>query len=280
MQENPMESKTENLKQGESILAESKSKEKTGIKQGILFGLVPHLGCIGFIAASVLGATFAVELFKPLLLNPWFFYILIAISIGFATIASAFYLRRNGILSIAGIARKKQYLATMYGSTIAVNLLLFLVIFPMMANFGSASMAALPAAGAGGNTVSQLRLQVEIPCSGHAPLISSELRKLPGVTAVAFQFPNLFDVTFDSAKTTKQQLLSIEVFETYKASVVSETDSESSGRIQLDGTYPESNNSSGAGLSEAIVQKKSPACSADPQSGSCCGTASCGCGSE
>ncbi len=251
----------------QDISTENKAKEKTSIRQGILFGLIPHLGCIGFIAASVLGATFAVELFKPLLLNPWFFYILIAISIGFATIASAFYLRRNGILSIAGIARKKQYLATMYGSTIAVNLLLFLVIFPMTANFDTGSLATLPAANATNQTISQLRLQVEIPCSGHAPLISSELRKLSGVTSVAFQFPNFFDVTFDSAKTTKQQLLSIEVFKTYSAKVVSESNAEGF-------------NSGGVQLSEGIAAKQLQAGSAAAQGGSCCGTASCGCGAK
>ncbi|MCX6799478.1 MAG: heavy-metal-associated domain-containing protein, partial [Candidatus Diapherotrites archaeon] len=53
-----------------STLHKGKGNGKTTLWQGIMYGLVPHIGCIGFIGASILGATVAVEFFKPLLLNP------------------------------------------------------------------------------------------------------------------------------------------------------------------------------------------------------------------
>jgi copper chaperone CopZ len=66
-------------------------------------------------------------------------------------------------------------------------------------------------------------LGVDIPCSGHAPLISDELKKIDGVSSVQFSLPNVFDVKYDSSKASKQQILSLEVFKTYKATVLSES---------------------------------------------------------
>jgi len=112
---------------------------KTSIKQGIVYGLIPHIGCIAFIIGSVLGVTVLTQFFRPLLLNPYFFDYLIALSLGFATLSSFLYLRRNGLLSTVGAKRKWKYLSTMYGSTIGINLLLFLVIFPLLANVSFAT---------------------------------------------------------------------------------------------------------------------------------------------
>jgi copper chaperone CopZ len=120
-----------------------KSKtEKSSIKQGIIYGLIPHTGCIAFILASVLGVTVATELFKPLLLNPYFFYILILISFIFATISAIIYMKKQGFITFnkgeggleigfspEGIKRKWKYLSTLYETTIGVNLLLFMIIF-------------------------------------------------------------------------------------------------------------------------------------------------------
>jgi len=60
-------------------------------------------------------------------------------------------------------------------------------------------------------------LQVDIPCSGHAPLIMDELRKVDGVTGVRYQFPNSFQVTYDTSKLTVQQMLSLPVFREFPA---------------------------------------------------------------
>jgi len=71
-------------------------------------------------------------------------------------------------------------------------------------------------------STSLVTLQVNIPCPGHAPLIIGELRTISGVEAVRFKFPNLFDVSYNSEKTSKEQMLSLEVFNTYKAIITNE----------------------------------------------------------
>jgi len=193
--------------------------------QGIIYGLVPHIGCIAFIIGSVLGVTVLTQLFKPLLMSPYFFHMLVLLSLFFATMSSAIYLRKNGISSFAGVKRKWKYLSTMYGSTIGVNLLLFLVVFPLLANVSlsspsqTGSFAAVASGGTGGGNLNSIKLKVDIPCSGHATLISGELKSIAGVTGVQFSLPNIFDVTYDSTKTSKEEILSLEVFKTYKATV-------------------------------------------------------------
>jgi copper chaperone CopZ len=210
-------------------------KEKISIKQGLAYGLVPHIGCIGFIAASILGATVAVEFFKPLLMNPWIFHFLVLISIGFATLSSAIYLRKNGFFSLAGLKRKKKYLGTMYGSTVGINLVLFLAVFPMLANLDTGSFADIPTGAAALGSDSQpladsiVKLKVNIPCPGHAPLISDELKTIQGVTGVRYQFPDVFEVAFNSEKASKQEILGLEVFEIYPATLEGETLVENSG---------------------------------------------------
>lgn len=185
-----------------------KNKEnKTGFLRGLIYGLIPHLGCIAFIVFSVLGATTATALFKPLLLNPYFFHLLIVISIIFATISALFHFKRQGFVN-------GKYLLTLYGTTIIVNLFLFMIVFPMAANLQQESNL--------GAAASNLSLQVDIPCPGHAPLIIGELKSINGVDNVKFGFPNLFDVSYDSQKTSKEQILSLTVFKTYQADVLSE----------------------------------------------------------
>ncbi|MEW6295243.1 MAG: hypothetical protein AB1467_03010 [Candidatus Diapherotrites archaeon] len=202
-------------------------KNKTFL-EGIIYGLIPHIGCIAFIIGSILGVTVLINLFRPLLLNKYFFYILFLVSISFATISALLYLRKNGILSMAGVKRKWKYLSTMYGSTIGVNLLLFFVLFPMLANVSVDSSPNLSSTGAiafaenKSLEASLIKLKVDIPCSGHAALISSELKTLDGVSEVKFSSPNNFDVKCDLSKTSKEQILSLDVFKTYPATIIEE----------------------------------------------------------
>jgi len=195
-------------------------KESKGFLSGLIYGIVPHIGCIAFILASIFGVTAATELFKPLLMNPYFFYILILLSFSFATISSVLYLRKNGLLSSSGMKRKWKYLSTMYGSTIGVNLLFFMVIFPLLANVSTAQPNGILAIN---NGLSLIQLQVDIPCPGHASLITDELKKIDSVSGIQFSLPNVFNVTYDNSKTSKQQILELEVFKTYKATVLSES---------------------------------------------------------
>jgi copper chaperone CopZ len=239
---------------------------KKNIAQGILYGVIPHIGCIAFIIASVLGATLLTQLFRPLLMNRYFFYILIGISFLFATISAIIYLKRQGFItsnrdkgkfginvSSQIFKRKWKYLSTMYGTTIGVNLLLFLVIFPLLAN-----VSLFPTSVAGASTgiasLSSIKLKVDIPCSGHASLISGELKTIDGVDGVQFSLPNTFDVTYDTTKTSKDQILSLEVFKTYKATVLSESNVvQQSSLANVESSN--SNSSSNAVVTTGNVQK-------------------------
>lgn len=199
---------------------ENQEKEcckKSGAKEGLIYGLIPHIGCIAFIIFSVLGVTTAASFFKPLLLNPYFFHILIGMSFVFATLSAIIYLKKYGMLSSEGVRKKSRYLTILYGTTIAVNMLLFFVVFPLTANITPTSIT--------GNIISpvgsKVTLEISIPCSGHASLIKDELAKLDGIRSVTFRSPNLFDVAYDSDVVSESQILKLDIFNTYKAKIVS-----------------------------------------------------------
>jgi len=252
------------------------SGARGGVLQGIAYGLVPHIGCIGFIVATVLGVTVATEFFKPLLWNPYFFYILIGISFVFATVSSLVYLKRQGFITFGNsdgqlevnvarntLQRKWKYLTTMYGTTMAINLLMFFVVFPAVANLSFSQPAAgLPITGniaSAGAGLASIKLQVSIPCSGHAALITGELKKLPGVKSATFAGSNTFDVTYNPAVTPKAAILGLDVFKTYAATVLSESSASSAGTA-------------------ASAQTQAASADTAPKSGGGCGCGSGGCG--
>lgn len=272
-----------NNKNQNEVLLEPEKKQ--GFWIGLVYGLVPHIGCIAFIVFTVLGVTTATTFFKPLLMNRYFFHILVGLSIVFATISAIFYFKKQGFIVLSktgdglelsfirgGLKRKWKYLLTLYGTTVGINLVLFMVIFPVVANLDSGVplTAAISAAFGRGEELtlsesgSLVTLKVDIPCPGHAPLIIGELKTISGVEAVKFKFPNSFDVGYNSEKTSKEQMLSLDVFKTYKATVLSE-ETELNG-IQLVDDIEQS---------QPVVT-----------TGSCCGGGSngggcgCGCGSR
>ena len=196
----------------------SKKDRKKGFVNGLIYGLVPHTFCILFIIGAVLGVTLFTSAFKPFLANKNFFYILIALSFGFATISALFYLRRNNCLCISGAGKRWKFLSILYATTIAVNLLFFLVIFPAVANLSFASAAPITETS---SNLSSITLNVAIPCSGHAPLIISELEKLPGVKDVKYNGD--FVVSYNPVETSKQDILNLEIFKEYKAEIISQT---------------------------------------------------------
>jgi hypothetical protein len=187
-----------------------------------VYGLVPHTFCIAFILLSVIGATAASSMVVQFLYLPYFLEIIIALSIAFATFSAAFYLKRQGLLSLAGLKRKRRYLAVLYGTTLAVNLLFFWVVFPAVANMELGPSPAAPQSAAvqpsGPGTVT---LRVDIPCPGHAPLIISELERLAGVTGVRYRRWDLFDVSYDPERLTVQEILELRVFQSFRARVQS-----------------------------------------------------------
>lgn len=187
-------------------------RQPSGLGKGLLAGILPHSFCIAFIVLSLAGSVFGSALAKRFLLIPNFFTFLVIISLLFATLSAIIYLRRSRNLSWSGIKRKKRYLAVLYGTTVAVNLLFLYIIFP-----------ALAAAPAGGEkpmlvaSVAKLKIAVDIPCSGHASLIKSELRQLPGVQAVGYMPLSTFLVDYDPRLTTEADILNLEIFKTYQA---------------------------------------------------------------
>ncbi len=188
------------------------TSKSSATRQGLLYGLLPHAGCIVFILASVLGASFFMNLLRPLMMSASFFYALIFISFIFATISALIYLRRNGFLNFDGVRRQKKYLATLYTITIGINLALFLVIFPLSANFAAASSSTAT------EDSEVFDMEVTIPCSGHAPLIINEVGALEGVQNVRYSFPYNFEVTYDVEVTSPQKILEAEIFEEFPAS--------------------------------------------------------------
>lgn len=186
---------------------------------GIAYGLIPHIGCIGFIIAAILGSTILTQYFRPVLMNRYIFHYLILISLGFAGLSSLFYLRKQKLLSWKGVKRKKCYLLIMFCSVVGINLILFLGVFPMLANVGIGSITgAVIASG----QFDVMKISVDIPCPGHAPLITSELATVEGVEGTEFSFPNKFDVYYDSSQTSEQEILSLEVFDEYPAKLIGE----------------------------------------------------------
>lgn len=187
------------------------TKKGNATRNGLLYGLIPHAGCIAFIIASIIGATFFTNLLRPLLMSTNLFYLLIGVSIVFASLSAAIYLKKNKLLSLKGIQKQKKYLATLYGTTLAINFVLFLLIFPLTANLASASASTA-------NEDSQtLELEVIIPCSGHAPLIINELNAEKGVQEVRYSFPYTFRLKYDAEETNPEKILGAEIFKEFPA---------------------------------------------------------------
>jgi len=182
--------------------------------QGILFGLMPHSFCIAFVLFSVIGATTATSVLKRFLLIPDLFSFLVLVSLFLATISSLFYLKKTGHLSAAGIKNNWRYISLMYFVTVSVNLLFFFVIFPVLAN-SNANYSPI----SGLEQTAKLSLKVDIPCSGHALLITDEISKKCNVLSVNFKMPNTFEITYDPKDTSPDKITGLDIFKTYKATV-------------------------------------------------------------
>jgi len=181
-------------------------------KQGIFYGLLPHTFCIGFVVFSVIGATTATALFKNFLLIPYFFHLLVVLSFIFATISALIYLKKNDCLCVSGAKSKWKYLSILYSTTILINLFVFFVVFPALANAGPINISPT-------DQLSALSIKVDIPCSGHAPLIIDELKNDDGIGAVKFNMPNNFEIKYNSQKTSPEKIISLDIFKTYKATI-------------------------------------------------------------
>lgn len=179
--------------------------------KGILFGLLPHSFCLAFIVFSSFGVVSATSFFRGWLLNPYFFPILVIVSFALSLLSSGLYLWQNQSLSLSGLKNHSRYLTILIVSIVSINLLFFLVVFPIAANFSFKNTNNISQAG-----LLNLTLQIKIPCSGHAPLIIDELGKSPGVIDVKYRFPNYFDIKY-SSETSAEKIFKLPIFKSFPA---------------------------------------------------------------
>ena len=179
-----------------------------GLWRGLAAGLIPHSFCLLFIGLSIVGATGASVFVKNILLVPNIFPALITISILFAIISAWLYLKKTERLCLRGIKEKWRYLSLLFSTTIAINLLLILIVFPASAKLQSETVDAA-------NQTNIISLTVDIPCSGHAPLIIDELKKEAGIGAIEFEFPSTFKIAYDPEQTSPEKIRNLEIFETF-----------------------------------------------------------------
>ncbi len=197
-----------------------KKDNEKGFSKGILYGLIPHVGCLMFLIFTVLGITALSAILKPMLLNSYFFDLLIVFSLVLTTLSAVIYLKRASLFSLHGIKLKWKYLFTLYGTTIAVNLLLFLVVFPYAANFNFNYPAESASIGISQAAIKKITLEVDIPCFGHAPLVIGELKNNAGIRDVKFRLPNVFDIYYDSSKISEKEILLFKIFKDFKPKVL------------------------------------------------------------
>jgi len=66
----------------------------------------------------------------------------------------------------------------------------------------------------------EIKLQVNIPCAGHASLIKNYLLEIEGVKNVDFKLPYYFIVSYNSTKTSQEKIVGIDVFKQYPARII------------------------------------------------------------
>jgi len=187
---------------------------KKEIKTGILYSLIPHTFCIIFIVFSAIGALSLTAFIKKILIIPYFFLFLIIFSVLLATISAVIYLKKTKYLCISGIKKKWKYLTILYSVMIIVNLFMFFIAFPAIANISSNNKVNQEIYS------SELILSTQIPCSGHAPMIIDELKKDNGVGAVTFKNPNIFEVKYNPKITSPEKIISLKIFETFQIKIL------------------------------------------------------------
>ena len=207
-------------RQENSCCVIEKNTKNTGILSGILLGILPHSFCIAFAIFSMLGAITASAFLKKFMLIPNFFFFLVIISLAISTISSIIYLKRNKCLCVLGIKNKWGYITALYSGTILVNLLMFFIILPMLANINpQKEPEKYTAVQNQKNSLSDLTLSVQIPCSGHAALIIDEIKKNCDIQSIVFSLPNTFSIKYDPQKISPEKIASLEIFKTYEATI-------------------------------------------------------------
>ena len=189
------------------MLSMEPNEIKNGIKSGLISAIIPHIGCIAFIVVTLLGISAGSVFLKKFILASWSFPILVLFSFIIAGISAFFYLKRNCCVN------KTKYVSILLGSVLVVNGLLFYVAFPWVANQSGKTTEKSNVA------LSEIKIKVGIPCSGHATLITDELKK-GGVTEVVYRAPDEFDLRFDQSKVTKEKILNLAILKEFKTTEI------------------------------------------------------------
>jgi len=192
---------------------DSLEKKDKGILKGILYGIFPHSFCIGFVIFSAIGAVVVTGTLKKIMMTPYFLQILFLFSIIMATISATIYLKKCNCLNKEGARKKWKYLTILFGTTILINFLMFSYVLPVLANMGSSSLKT------NGIGSSEISVEVDIPCAGHAPLVIDELKEYKGVEGIRFYSPDIFKIVYDSAQISSDKIMATEIFKTYKARI-------------------------------------------------------------
>lgn len=224
----------ENIKNKDCCNTNTRNENVNGFWSGLLYAIIPHSFCILFVVLSIIGATFATQILRQFLMLPYFMPMLIGLSLLFASISAIFYLKRINNLSWKGIVLKRNYLIILFSATIIVNVLFFNYVMPSIGgvkpvrnemvqadNKKNDSVPANIFEGASPlGKVEEFNISVDLPCSGHAFLVTSDLEKLKGVESVDFYSSNKFKIKFNSSIVSKNQILAIDIFKTYKATEI------------------------------------------------------------
>lgn len=180
---------------------------KNGIKSGLISAIIPHVGCIAFIIITLLGISAGSVFLKKFILASWSFPALVFLSFVIAGISASFYLKRNCCVN------KTKYISILLGSVLVVNGFLFYVAFPWVANQNGKSTELQ------GVSLSEMKVKVGIPCSGHASLIVDELKK-SGVTEVTYNTPDEFDIKYNQEKISKEDILGLAILKEFKTTEI------------------------------------------------------------
>lgn len=193
---------------------ENKNKDN-GLKEGIVYAIIPHTFCILFIVFSLIGSIIGMSFIRGFLMNKNAFLIIFIVSILFAILSAFLYLKRCNLLSLSGIKIKSKYLSVLFGTIIVINSLFFFYVFPALANINAPRVSVEEA-----KELSYLELNVSLPCSGHAPLIIDELKNINGIKSVEYVNPNTFKIYYDSLLVSEQTILLNNIFKEFKAKTI------------------------------------------------------------
>lgn len=187
-----------------------KCQHKSNFWSGIIYGIIPHTFCILFFILSIVGAASGAAIAKRFLLIPNFFLLLTVLSILSATLATIFYLKKNKCCTIAGLKNKAKYVSTLYAITIITNIFFIYIVMPALANNQNQEVPNNLTA------LSIATIEVQLPCPGHAPLITEEIKTIPGVKTVTFRMSRTFEIAYDPKATSIEEIKALTIFKTFK----------------------------------------------------------------